>query len=119
MDSNQVAKASDAARVLKLNTASFSEARNRYTASMPCKSRSRNEVGGAAALGDLPAAAAGTVAFLVAVAMILHLPGGNRSEHGPGGLGSVHFGSARQQTYSIGGSNREPDALARIVAQTS
>src|SRR5271157_3483874 len=118
MDSNQVAKASDAARVLKLNTASFSEARNRYTASMQRKSRSRNEVGGAAALEDLPGPGAGTGAFLVAVAMILHLPRGFRSEHGPGGLGSVHFGSARQQSYSIRNSSREPDALARMVAQT-
>src|SRR5271157_706277 len=123
MDSNQVAKASDAARVLKLNTASFSEARNRYTASMPCKSRSRNEVGGAAALGDIPAAAAGTVAFLVAVAMILHLPRREsfRARTGRAGVGPFRFSEATKLFYRWqqsgtrrAGPNRRPNVLKQL-----
>src|SRR5271157_28616 len=123
LDSNQVAKASDAARVLKLNTASFSEARNRYTASMPCKSRSRNEVGGAAALGDLPAAAAGTVAFLVAVAMILHLPRREsfRARTGRAGVGPFRFSEATKLFYPWqqsgtrrAGPNRRPNVLKQL-----
>src|SRR5271157_1280695 len=123
LDSNQVAKASDAARVLKLNTASFSEARNRYTASMPCKSRSRNEVGGAAALGDIPAAAAGTVAFLVAVAMILHLPRREsfRARTGRAGVGPFRFSEATKLFYRWqqsgtrrAGPNRRPNVLKQL-----
>src|SRR5271157_4915498 len=101
LDSNQVAKASAAARALKLNTASFREARNRYTASLPCKSRSRNEVGGAAALGDLPGTGAGTEAFLVAVAMILHLPTREsfRARTGRAGVGPFRFSEATKSFY--------------------
>ena len=36
--------------------------------------------------------------------------------HGPGGLRSIHFGSARQP-YSIRVSDGEPDAVVPIVAQ--
>src|SRR5271157_5973779 len=67
---------------------------------MPRKGRSRNDVGGAAALGDLPRTGAG--AFLVAVAMILHLPRREsfRARTGRAGVAPYRFSEATKAILS-------------------